>query len=86
MPRIQFNMRIEQDIKQGLDDAAKIQNRTTANLIEWLFKQYLNQMAKRSTSSPTAVELDFAALNDMQSILDIRRPAVADTLHYLEDK
>ena len=50
MPRIQFNMRIEQDIKSMLDDVAKSQNRTTANLIEWLFRQYLEQVAKRSTN------------------------------------
>ena len=33
-----------------LDDVAKSQNRTTANLIEWLFRQYLEQVAKRSTN------------------------------------
>lgn len=50
MPRIQFNMRIDQDIKSMLDDVAQSQNRTTANLIEWIFKQYVDQVAKRTTT------------------------------------
>jgi predicted transcriptional regulator len=53
MPKIHLSMRIDQDVKLQLDDAAKKQNRTTANLIEWLFKQYLEQVAKRSTSKAT---------------------------------
>ncbi|OQX16193.1 MAG: hypothetical protein BWK73_04835 [Thiothrix lacustris] len=87
MPRIQFNMRIEQDIKQGLDDAAKSQNRTTANLIEWLLKQYIEQVAKRGTSrAPAEVELDFATPDELHTAITHRRPAIADTLKYLEDK
>ena len=86
MPKIHLSMRIDQDVKLQLDDAAKNQNRTTANLIEWLFKQYLEQVAKGSTSATAPVAPDFASTDGLLSALRKRRPAIADTLHYLEDK
>ena len=84
MPKIHLSMRIDQDVKLQLDDAAKKQNRTTANLIEWLFKQYLSQLA--TYKSTTTVEPDFSAMNNLNDSLMKRRPAIAETLHYLEDK
>lgn len=53
MPRTTLVTRIEVDLKDQLGEVAKQQNRTTSNLIEWLVKQYLEQVAKRSTSKAT---------------------------------
>ena len=87
MPRTTLVTRIEVDLKDQLGEVAKQQNRTTSNLIEWLVKQYLEQVAKRgSAPSAMTVELDFASTDDLHSILSQRRPTIADTLKYLEDK
>ena len=82
MPRTTLVTRIEVDLKNQLGEIAKQQNRTTSNLIEWLVKQYLGQVA----NSTAPVELDFASTDDLHSVLAKRRPAIADTLRYLEDK
>lgn len=54
MPKVQMNMRVEQDLKMELDRIAVTQHRTTTNLVEWLIKQYLEQIAKRSALKPEA--------------------------------
>jgi predicted transcriptional regulator len=84
MPRTTLVTRIEVDLKDRLGEVAKQQNRTTSNLIEWLVKQYLSQVTIHK--STTAVEPDFAAINNLNDVLIKRRPAIAETLHYLEDK
>ena len=84
--KIMFGVRMSEETKNRLFDAAKAQNRTASNLAELVLIQYLDQISKRSTSSPTAVDLDFASMDTMHSVLGMRRPAIADTLHYLEDK
>ena len=84
MPRTTLVTRIEVDLKDRLGEVAKQQNRTTSNLIEWLVKQYLSQVAIHK--STTTVEPDFAAINNLNDVLIKRRPAIAETLHYLEDK
>jgi hypothetical protein len=61
MPKIQFNMRIEQDLKMGLEESAKSQNRTASNLVEWLIKQYLEQLTNRGAPSPDAFDTKIAA-------------------------
>lgn len=86
MPKVQMNMRVDQDLKIELDRIATTQHRTTTNLVEWLIKQYLEQIAKRSTASTALMELDFASVDDLHRVLVKRRPAIADTLHYLVDK
>lgn len=53
MPRTTLVTRIEVDLKDQLGEIAKQQNRTTSNLIEWLVKQYLEQVAKRTTTKTT---------------------------------
>ena len=85
MPRTTLVTRIEVDLKNQLGEIAKQQNRTTSNLIEWLVKQYLGQVAK-PINSTAPVELDFASTDDLHSVLAKHRPAIADTLRYLEDK
>ncbi|OQX16202.1 MAG: hypothetical protein BWK73_04545 [Thiothrix lacustris] len=47
-----MNMRVDQDLKIELDRIATTQHRTTTNLVEWLIKQYLEQIAKRSAPKP----------------------------------
>lgn len=47
-------MRVDQDLKIELDRIATTQHRTTTNLVEWLIKQYLEQIAKRSVPKPEA--------------------------------
>lgn len=86
MAKVTLTFRIDEDLKDRLGEAAKAQHRTTSNLVEWLIKQYLEQNTKRSASSATTVELDFAHMDDLHSVLSNRRPALADTLKYLEDK
>ena len=85
MPRTTLVTRIEADLKDQLGEVAKQQNRTTSNLIEWLVKQYLEQVAKGSTSATAPVAPDFASTDGLLSALRKRRPAIADTLHSLED-
>lgn len=85
MAKVTLTFRIDEDLKHRLGEAAIVQHRTSGNLVEWLIKQYLEQVAKRTTST-APVELDFASVDDLHSILAKRRPTIADTLHYLEDK
>jgi predicted transcriptional regulator len=85
MPRTTLVTRIEVDLKNQLGEIAKQQNRTTSNLIEWLVKQYLGQVAQ-PTSSTASMKFDFTSRDDLHSVLAKRRPAIADTLRYLEDK
>ena len=85
MPRTTLVTRIEVDLKNQLGEIAKQQNRTTSNLIEWLVKQYLGQVAQ-PTSSTASMKFDFTSRDDLHSVLAKRRPAIANTLRYLEDK
>lgn len=86
MAKVNLVTRIETDLKDRLGEVAKVQNRTTSNMVEWLIKQYLDQVAKGSTSATAPVAPDFASTDGLLSALRKRRPAIADTLHYLEDK
>lgn len=86
MPRTTLVTRIEPDVKEQLAAVAKAQHRTSSNLVEWLIKQYLDQVANRDTSPTTDVKMDFAQADELSAILGERRPAIADTLKYLEDK
>lgn len=43
MAKISFSMRINPELKKKLDDAAKNENRTTANLVEYALLQYLER-------------------------------------------
>ena len=85
MPRTTLVTRIEVELKNQLGEIAKQQNRTTSNLIEWLVKQYLGQVAQ-PTSSTASMKFDFTSRDDLHSVLAKRRPAIANTLRYLEDK
>lgn len=84
MAKVTLTFRIDEDLKCRLGETAKTQHRTSGNLVEWLIKQYLEQITKRPSS--TAQELDFASPDELHSILSQRRPALVDTLKYLEDK
>ncbi|SKA90216.1 hypothetical protein SAMN02745130_03113 [Thiothrix eikelboomii] len=84
MAKVTLTFRIDEDLKCRLGETAKTQHRTSGNLVEWLIKQYLDQVAKRPSSPPQ--ELEFASPDDLHSILSQRRPALVDTLQYLEDK
>ena len=81
-----LNIRIEPSLKDSVYAAAKSESRTVASFVIHALKQYLEQNTKRSASSAMTVELDFASVDDLHSILSQRRPAIADTLKYLEDK
>lgn len=81
-----LNIRIEPSLKDSVYAAAKAESRTVASFVIHALKQYLEQNAKRSTSSATTVELDFVAMDDLHAVLGKRRHAIADTLKYLEDK
>ncbi len=81
-----LNIRIEPSLKDSVYAAAKAESRTVASFVIHALRQYLEQNAKRSASSATTVELDFASVDDLHSVLSQRRPAIADTLKYLEDK
>ena len=79
-----LGVRISPDVKQQLAAVAKAQHRTSSNLVEWLIKQYLEQVPFPA-NTPVA-NVDFATTNELSRVLNKRRPAIADTLHYLEDK
>jgi uncharacterized protein (DUF1778 family) len=81
-----LNIRIEPSLKDSVYAAAKAESRTVASFVIHALKQYLEQNTKRSASSATTLELDFAHMDDLHSVLGKRRPAIADTLIYLEDK
>lgn len=49
-PKVILGVRVDPPIKEHLVEIAKSQNRTTSNLVEWLIKQYLDQIAKRSSA------------------------------------
>lgn len=80
-----LGVRISPAIKAQLAEVAKAQHRTSSNLVELLIKQYLDQLAAKRTT-PTTPEFEFASTDELQSVLGQRRPAIADTLKYLEDK
>lgn len=61
MAKVNLVTRIETDLKDRLGEVAKVQNRTTSNMVEWLIKQYLEQLAKRSAPSPDAFDAKIAA-------------------------
>lgn len=61
MAKVNLVTRIETDLKDRLGEVAKVQNRTTSNMVEWLIKQYLDQVAKRSAPSPDAFDAKIAA-------------------------
>ena len=79
-----LGVRISPDVKQQLAAVAKAQHRTSSNLVEWLIKQYLEQVPFPANTS--VANVDFATTNELSRVLNKRRPAIADTLHYLEDK
>lgn len=58
MAKVNLVTRIETDLKDRLGEVAKVQNRTTSNMVEWLIKQYLEQVAKRSTTPKPESEDD----------------------------
>lgn len=82
-----LGVRITPTIKQQLAEVAKAQHRTSSNLVEWLIKQYLDQVTQqvRETSAST-LEVEFAKPDEVQLTLTKRRPAIATTLDYLQDK
>lgn len=82
-----LGVRINPTIKQQLAEVAKAQHRTSSNLVEWLIKQYLDQLTQqvRETSVST-LEVEFAKPDEVQLTLTKRRPAIATTLDYLQDK
>ncbi len=80
-----LGVRVSPAIKEQLAEVAKAQHRTSSNLVEWLIKQYLDQIAAKRTI-PITPEFEFASVDDLQSVLSQRRPTIADTLNYLEDK
>lgn len=82
-----LGVRINPTIKQQLAEVAKAQHRTSSNLVEWLIKQYLDQVTQqvRETSAST-LEVEFAKPDEVQLTLTKRRPAIAATLDYLQDK
>lgn len=84
MPRTTLVTRIESDLKDRLGEAAKAHNRSVSNLVEWVLKQYLDQMTKRPILAPQ--EIEFPNSNELHSVLSQRRPTIADTLKYLENK
>jgi predicted transcriptional regulator len=53
MAKVTLTFRIDEDLKCRLGETAKTQHRTSGNLVEWLIKQYLEQVEKRSTSKAT---------------------------------
>lgn len=67
MPRTNLVTRIEIDLKEQLGDIAKKQNRTTSNLVEWLIKQYLEQITKRSAATPEADSWDKQIATDAEA-------------------
>ena len=44
-----LGVRISPVIKEQLAEVAKAQHRTSSNLVEWLIRQYLEQVAKRGS-------------------------------------
>ncbi|MEB4592992.1 hypothetical protein VSS37_18575 [Candidatus Thiothrix sp. Deng01] len=54
MAKVTLTFRIDEDLKHRLGETAKNQHRTSGNLVEWLIKQYLEQLAKRSASAEEA--------------------------------
>lgn len=42
-----LGVRVSPAVKEQLAEVAKAQHRTSSNLVEWLIKQYLDQVAKR---------------------------------------
>ncbi len=82
-----LGVRITPTIKQQLAEVAKAQHRTSSNLVEWLIKQYLDQVTQQvRETSPSTMEIEFAKPDEVQLILTKRRPAIAATLDYLQDK
>jgi predicted transcriptional regulator len=61
MPKVNLVTRIESNLKDRLGEAAKVQNRTTSNMVEWLIKQYLEQLTNRNVPSPDAFDAKIAA-------------------------
>jgi predicted transcriptional regulator len=47
-----LGVRVSPAIKEQLAEVAKAQHRTSSNLVEWLIKQYLEQIAKRNAPKP----------------------------------
>lgn len=50
MAKVTLTFRIDEDLKCRLGETAKTQHRTSGNLVEWLIKQYLEQVAKRTAA------------------------------------
>lgn len=61
MAKVNLVTRIDIDLKDRLGEVAKVQNRTTSNMVEWLIKQYLEQLAQRNVPSPDAFDAKIAA-------------------------
>lgn len=81
-----LNIRIEPSLKDSIYAAAKAESRTVASFVIHALKQYLEQNAQRSSANHSSLSLDTIAPDDLHSVLSTRRPAIADTLRYLEDK
>lgn len=47
-----LGVRVSPAIKEQLAEVAKAQHRSSSNLVEWLIKQYLEQIAKRNAPKP----------------------------------
>ena len=61
MAKVNLVTRIETDLKDRLGEVAKVQNRSTSNMVEWLIKQYLEQLAKHNVPPPDAFDAKIAA-------------------------
>ncbi|OQX10862.1 MAG: hypothetical protein BWK73_19080 [Thiothrix lacustris] len=73
-----LGVRVSPAIKEQLAEIAKAQHRTSSNLVEWLIKQYLEQLAKRSVPKPE----DVADAWDRQIAADVE----AGKLDFLLDE
>jgi predicted transcriptional regulator len=56
-----LGVRVSPSIKEQLAEVAKAQHRTSSNLVEWLIRQYLEQLTNRSAPSPDAFDAKIAA-------------------------
>ena len=54
-----LGVRVSPTIKEQLAEVAKSQHRTSSNLVEWLIKQYLEQIAKRNQPNLEAKDDDW---------------------------
>lgn len=60
-PKAILGVRISPPMKEQLAEVAKAQHRSSSSLVEWLIKQYLEQLTNRSAPSPDAFDAKIAA-------------------------